>query len=135
MYTLGLVLMSIGILRYGVVPMFADFNRTHTTNPRWSKHARFHVVSQLLTTSAIAVAALWLLWSPNVERDIGACIAAVLSFAVIGGFFVSAGLRNFYDGALSDAHSERPTPRRIDLNVVNFGAAAVLIAIGRVARL
>ena len=131
MNTIGLALMSIGILMYGVIPLIADFNRTHASNPRWPKHARFHVVTQVLTTSSIALIALWFLWSPNVERNLGICIAAVLSFAVTGSFFVSAGFRNSYGGALNDAEGGIRKFRRIDLNAVNFGVSAVLVLVGR----
>jgi hypothetical protein len=128
---LGLSIMTVGILMYGVVPLFADFNRTHAMNPSWTKHARFHVVTQVLTTTSIGLTALWLLWSPNIERNIGICIAAVLSFAVVGSFFVSAGFRNFYGGALSDAEGGMRKFRKIDLNAVNFGASALLVLVGR----
>ena len=127
MQLLGLSIMSLAILMYGVIPLLADLNRTHATNPRWSAHARFHVVAQVLTTSSIAVVALWLLWSPNIDRDLGICIAAVL----IGGFFASVALRSRYGGALSDREGGIPQVRGIDLNSLNFGAAAVLIITGR----
>lgn len=124
--------MSIAALMYGVIPLFADLNRTHAANPRWSKHARFHVVTQVLTTSAIAAVSLWLLWSPNVERSLGICIAAVLSFCVIGGFFVSAAFRQIYGGALSDEDGGIAKLGNVDLNAINFGSAAIVLVIGRV---
>jgi hypothetical protein len=129
---MGLILMTIGMLMYGVIPLFADFNGTHATNPSWTKHARFHVVTQALTTASVAGIALWLLWSPNIDRDLGVCIAAVLSFAVTGSFFASAVLRGVYGGALSDAEGGIPRLRGIDANAVNFGAAALLVLAGRV---
>ena len=131
MQLLGLAIMSLAILMYGVIPLLADLNRTHATSPRWPAHARFHVVTQVLTTSAIAAVALWLLWSPNIDRRLGICIAAVLSFCVIGGFFASAALRRHYGGALSDREGGIPQIRNIDLNSLNFGAAAVLLIMGR----
>lgn len=133
MHTLGLILMSVGVLMYALIPPLADFNHTHATNPRWTRHARFHVVTQVFTTSSIGAVALWLLWSPSIERELGVCIAAILSFAVIGSFFASAGLRNFYGGALGDTESGMPKLRRVDLNAVNFGAAAILLVAGRLA--
>ena len=131
MQLLGLSIMSLAILMYGAIPLLADLNRTHATNPKWSAHARFHVVTQVITTSSVAAVALWLLWSPNVDRDLGICVAAVLSFCVIGGFFASAALRSRYGGALSDRDGGIPQVRGIDLNSLNFGAAAVLLITGR----
>lgn len=131
MQLLGLTLMSVAILMFGVIPLLADLNRTHATNSQWPAHARFHVVTQVITTSSIAAVALWLLWSPNIERNLGICIAMVLSCCVIGGFFASAALSSRYGGALSDRKGGIPKFRSIDLNSLNFGTAAVLIISGR----
>lgn len=129
--TFGLVLMSIAILQYGVVPLFADLNTTHALNPRWSKHARFHVVTQALTGAAISAVAMFLLWSPSIERNVGICLAATLSFCVLGAFFVSVALRSFYGGALSDVEGGIPQAGGIDLNALNFGVAGALLIAGR----
>ena len=125
MELLGLSVMSLAVLMYGVIPLFADLNRTHATNPAWTAHARFHVVTQVLTTTAVAAISLWLLWSPAIERSLGICLAAALSF------FLSAALRRFYGGALSDAEGGIEKYRSVDLNLLNFGSAAVLLLIGR----
>ena len=109
MELLGLSVMSLAVLMYGVVPLFADLNRTHATNPAWTAHARFHVVTQVLTTTAVAAISLWLLWSPAIERSLGICLA----------------------GALSDAEGGIEKYRSVDLNLLNFGSAAVLLLIGR----
>jgi hypothetical protein len=131
METLGLILMSTAVLMYGVIPLFADLNATHAANPSWPVHARFHVVTQVLTTSSIAAVALFLLWSPAFERNLAVCLAAVLSFCVLGGFFLSALIRSCYGGALSDPRGGIPSVRGIDLNALNFGAAALLLVAGR----
>lgn len=131
MELLGLSVMSLAVLMYGVIPLFADLNRIHATNPAWTAHARFHVVTQVLTTTAVAAISLWLLWSPAIERSLGICLAAALSFAVLGSFFLSAALRRFYGGALSDAEGGIEKYRSVDLNLLNFGSAAVLLLIGR----
>ena len=131
----GLVLMSVAILQYGVIPIVADFNRSHATHPRWPAHARFHVVAQVLTTSSVAAVAMWLLWSPHIEHALGICLAAVLSGCVLGGFHISTLCRHWYGGALNDADGGIPKVRGLDLNVVNFGVATVLLAVGRIALL
>ena len=123
--------MSLAVLMYGVIPLFADLNRTHATNPRWPAHARFHVVAQVFTTASIAMVALWLLWSSGIVRSLGICIAVVLSLCVIGSFFAGADFRNWYGGVLSDKDGGIPKLNKFDLNSINFGAAAVLLIAGR----
>ena len=90
------------------------------------------MVTQVLTTSAVAAISLWLLWSPHVERSLGVCVAAALSFAVINSFFASAALRQVYGGMLSDEIGGIPKFGAVDLNAINFGSAALLLVIGRV---
>ena len=38
------MLLALVTLGYGFVTILADFNKTHATNPKWTPHARFHVV-------------------------------------------------------------------------------------------
>jgi hypothetical protein len=129
--TLGLILMSVAIAQYGVIPLVADLNATHAINPKWTPHARFHVVTQVLTGAAVAAVAMYLLWSPSVERSVGVCLAAVLRFCVLGAFFFSAAFRSLYGGALSDREGGMPKNRGIDRNTVNFGVALLLLTVGR----
>lgn len=129
--TIGLTLMSVAILQYGAVPLLADLNPTHARNPRWTPHARFHVVTQVLTGAAIAAVALLLLWVPGVERGLAVCLAATLSFCVLGAFFVSAACRSLYGGTLSDREGGIPALGKIDLNLLNFGIAFALLVAGR----
>jgi hypothetical protein len=129
--TLGQLFMSIAIVQYGVVPLIADLNSTHATNPRWSTHARFHVVSQVVTGASIAALAMYLLWSPSVGRGMGVCLATALSTCVLGAFFVSAACRSLYSGTLSDVEGGIPKTRGVDANAVNFGIAFTLLIVGR----
>ena len=129
--TVGLVAMSVAIVQYGVVPLFADLNTTHATNPHWTSHARFHVVTQVLTGAAIAALALYVLWAPGIDRNDAVCLAATLSFCVLGAFFASAALRSWYGGTLSDPASGIPKARNVDLNLLNFGIALLLLVAGR----
>ena len=34
------ILLTLATLGYGFVPVLADFNKTHATNPKWTPHAR-----------------------------------------------------------------------------------------------
>ena len=57
------VLLTLNTLGYSLVPVLADFNSTHATNPLWTPHARFHVVWQVLSYCGIGSIALFLIWT------------------------------------------------------------------------
>ncbi|MBV9545325.1 MAG: hypothetical protein JOY61_13225 [Chloroflexi bacterium] len=65
-------------------PVGADWNASHIFNQEWPSHARFHGVVGLGTPTALAVFALWILWTrPREGRD----IAAAVPIAYWGSFF------------------------------------------------
>jgi hypothetical protein len=129
----GMILMTIGILQFTVIPLFADLNRTHAASPDWPGHARNHLVTQVLTTSALGVLALYFLWSGRVERELGVCLAMMMSVAALAPFFMSALASPLFGGTLMPVRVGlgRVTFGRVEGNVLNFGSAAVLILIGR----
>jgi hypothetical protein len=127
----GYLLITAAILQFTVIPVLADFNRSHAANPQWPAHARFHVVTQVLTTSGLGAVALYFLWSGRVEPALGVCIATVLALTVLGGFFASAAAARFYGGVLANTANGVPSPRSVDGNAANFGCALVILLAGR----
>lgn len=79
----------------GVGDVFADWSPTHTLNPNWPPHAKFHNGQTLATGALLAVFALFFLWRRAGDRATNA-IAATL-FA--GTCFWTQAAANFFPGA------------------------------------
>jgi hypothetical protein len=102
------ILLTLTVLGYALVTIKADFNKTHATNPKWTPHARFHVVWQILSYSGVGLIALYLIWTdgPNpIER---LYLAAAVSAAIYGAFFAAVLTRPLFGGALYDDNGYRP---------------------------
>ena len=65
LHLLARVLLTLVTLGYGFATVLADFNKTHATNPKWTPHARFHVVWQISSYVGFGLLALALLWWPG----------------------------------------------------------------------
>lgn len=91
-----------------VGPMFADFNKTHATNPAWTPHARFHVVWQVLSQAGVSMVILYLLWAPSPDYATHIWLAAILNYIWMASFFVTLSTMSIFDGALKDVNGIKP---------------------------
>jgi hypothetical protein len=118
----------------GIATVAIDFNRTHATNPAWTRHARFHVVWQTVTTALASVVELGLLWSGWVSTELGFTLALLLASLSPIAFLLSFAAERWFGGALSDPNGIPPLPVRlgsrvvkVDMNLVAVVAALVTI--------
>lgn len=131
-YLVPRILVSIIALAVSIGPMFADFNKTHATNPLWTPHARFHVVWQVLSQAGVSMVILFLLWTKSADYLTHIWIAVVLTYVWLGSFFVTLASMSLFDGSLKDVNGIKPFRFKIlgqiylvDTNL--FGASILTI--------
>ena len=131
--TLGLVLITIAILQFTVIPLFADLNRSHAANPEWPGHARNHLVTQVLTTSSLGALALYFLWSGRFAPDLRICLAMLCSLAALAPFFISTLATPLFGGEIMPQRTGLGRVRfaGIEGNVANFSVSLALLISGR----
>jgi hypothetical protein len=126
---LSRLLLTVTAIGYGFLPLLADFNRTHATNPLWTGHARFHVVWQCLSYLGISLIALALLWasaSPSVSAQ---WVVVALGYAVYLGFFATRLSIRLYGGSSYDDNGYLPLdlgPIRVEPNTLLFSVMVLL---------
>ena len=127
------IIISLMAVAIAVGPMFADFNKTHATNPLWPPHARFHVVWQVLTQAGIGVAVLVLLWRSSPDYLMHLYLAAGLVYVWLITFFATLASMGLFQGALRDVNGIEPfrfnilgTVREVDTNLFGVCLFTVL---------
>lgn len=120
----------------GLATIALDLNRTHAAHPQWLGHARFHVVWQTGTVTALAIVECGLLWSQPAGVSASFYLAALLACLPMFGFFAALFTRHLYGGTLSDPGGIPPLRLavrgrnfRIDMNLV-AEIAGVLTVLG-----
>jgi hypothetical protein len=140
MQTVARILLTLTALGYGLATIKADFNKTHATNPKWTPHARFHVVWQILSYSGIGLVALYLIWidGPAVRERL--YLASALGLAVYGAFFTTVFARPLFGGSLYDDNGYLPFKPPIgrqhwrwDVNVTAFTVLSAILLAGLIA--
>ncbi len=102
------LLFSLVAVMIFVGPIFADFNKTHATNPLWTPHARFHVVWQVLSQSGVSLVILWLLWTDAADYTTHIWVAAILNYVWGASFYATLASMPLYGGALKDVNGIKP---------------------------
>jgi hypothetical protein len=126
------ILLTLVVLGYSLVPVLADFNKTHATNPLWTPHARFHVVWQVSSYVGVALVSLWLIWSPGEMRVERGWLATALAASVYAGFFSAVFSKKLFGGANYDTNGVVPIHvlgLEFDLNISVFATMIALLAV------
>jgi len=131
------ILISLVAVAISVGPMFADFNKTHATNPAWTPHARFHVVWQVLCQTGVSLVVLYLLWAPSADPLTHIWLGASLTFIWGISFYSTLASMSLFGGTLADVNGIKPFKfnilgkvRLVDTNL--FGGT-ILMSINGVA--
>lgn len=130
-------LMTVG---WAVLTVVADFNKTHATNPKWTPHARFHVVWQISSYVGFGMLAFALIWWPGplaVER---LYLVALMGAIVYAAFFAALIAMPIYGGAAYDKNGYQPfkapipiVAKKWDANITAFSIQLVILAAGLLA--
>ena len=136
------ILFTLMTLGYAAATVLADFNATHATNPRWTPHARFHVVWQISSYVGFGLLALALIWWPGPLALERLYLAAIMGAIVYAAFFVAVVTMPVYGGGAYDDNGYRPFDapvpvfaKRWDVNITVFSVQLVIWAAGLTATL
>lgn len=134
------ILFTLMTAGWGIATVFADFNQTHATNPKWTPHARFHVVWQILSYVGFGLLAFVLIWWPGplaVER---LYLVALMGAIVYAAFFAALVAMPIYGGAAYDDNGYKPFKAPIplfakawDVNITVFSIQLVIFLAGLLA--
>ena len=137
---LARILFTLTIAGWALGTVVADFNKTHATNPKWTPHARFHVVWQILSYVGFGLLALALLWWPGPLTLERLYLVATMSTIVYAAFFAALIAMPIYGGWAYDKNGYKPFKAPIpiiaktwDVNITAFSVQIVLLAAGIVA--
>jgi len=137
---LARVLFTLTTAGWAVATVIADFNQTHATNPKWTGHARFHVVWQISSYVGFGLLALALIWWPGPLALERLYLVALMSAIVYAAFFVAVLAMPIYGGKAYDNNGYKPFPapvpliaKKWDVNITIFCVQLAILAAGIVA--
>ena len=136
---LARVLLTLATLGYGFVTILADFNKTHATNPKWTPHARFHVVWQITSYAGFGALALALIWWPGAYATERLALAAIMGAIVYMAFFAALITMSVYGGTAYDENGYLPFPAPVpliaknwDVNITVFSLLSAILIVGAI---
>ena len=121
----GKVLVSVGSLCYGVMPVIVDLNESHLLNPEWMAHAKLHLAWLLATNSCLTVYSLYLIWRRSQVLE-----AAIIGLCVMSGFWIAASTKALYGGLFVDPNHEAPFILGLHPNVFSFIFVTGFLVVG-----
>jgi hypothetical protein len=134
---LARILLTLATAGYALGTVIADFNSTHATNPKWTPHARFHVVWQISSYAGLGCVALALIWWPGPLATERLYTAAIMAAVIYAGFFAALFAMPVYGGAAYDDNGYRPFAAPVpviakawDVNVTVFCVQVTILAAG-----
>ncbi len=139
-FLLARILFTVTTAGWAFATVLADFNNTHATNPRWTPHARFHVVWQICSYVGLGIVALALIWWPGPLPLERLYLVALMSVIVYGAFFAALVAMPLYGGGAYDDNGYQPFAAPVplisktwDVNITVFCVQFVLLIAGIVA--
>ena len=134
------ILFTLATIGWAALTVVADFNKTHATNPKWTPHARFHVVWQISSYVGFGLLALALIWAPGPYPLERLYLVAVMGAIVYAAFFVALAAMPLYGGAAYDKNGYQPFKAPVplfadkwDANITAFSIQLVILAAGALA--
>src|SRR5450830_1710441 len=131
------ILFTLMTAGWAVLTVFADFNKTHATNPKWTPHARFHVVWQISSYVGFGLLAFALIWWPCPLALERLYLVALMGAIVYAAFFAALLAMPIYGGAAYDDNGYQPFKAPIplfakkwDANITVFSIHLVILAAG-----
>lgn len=137
---LARILFTLMTAGWAIATVIADFNKTHATNPKWTGHARFHVVWQICSYVGFGLLAFALIWWPGPLALERLYLVALMGSIVYLAFFVAVLAMPIYGGAAYDDNGYQPFAaplplfaKKWDVNMTAFGIQVLILAAGIVA--
>jgi hypothetical protein len=119
------LLITFGMILYGIAVPILEINATHVFNPDWTPHVRIHEVWQLTTNSAIALLCAYWVWVRDRVQTAG-----LLGLIVMGGFLFAFAIQDSYGGSMKYLDGSEKTVFGINLGVVGFGLGSLTTILG-----